>query len=1027
MIMGNKYLLKMGFLGLVFICMAAGTIMAQEHTVRGVVSDAVNGTTLPGVNVLEPGTTRGVVTNIDGEFEITMSGPDATLRFSFVGFVTENIQVEGRSIINVALMPDIAMLQEMVVVGYGTQPKSDLTGSVSIVNVENLERISGHNVSRALQGQVSGVTVQGSGEPGAVPHVKIRGVGSFSNTEPLYVVDGVPIANFVGVSTGQFGGSDSRTGGITDLNPSDIESIQILKDASAAAIYGARGANGVIIITTKRGKTGDLRINYEGSYGTQNIANRWNLTRREQYQELNNLSRQNAGMFLARGNNPNRPEYITDIDTDWQEAVFETGHITDHSLSLSGGTQASRYFASINFFDQSGTMAGPPPHYTRYSIRLNTDQEKGIFKFGQSIYYGHTEQYRLSSSQWEPPIIGTLISIPTVPVYDENNIGNYGGGIDAIHDQIVGNQVGFNNLRNINTKRYRLLAVVYGDLQIFQGLNYRVNLSYDRTDWLNHEFIPVYNIGSRHTNSIAFMNQWRGENPYMLMEHTLSYNNIFNKHKVGVLAGYTAQYDYFAQTHAHSEGFTEPYLEVITAGPDNRNAFGNKAEHTMISYLGRATYSYDDRYFTTINFRRDYSSRFGSGNKYGDFPSVSLGWKITSEDFLTLDVLDNLMLRAGYGKIGNENIGDYLYESFINRYATYVFGGTLPIGGIQTNIIDPSIRWEERVTRSIGFDAALLGYRIELSAEYYQNDANNILFASPVPWSSGTVGNPTTNAASMKNQGFEFSASYRKAEGRLHYNISANVTTLKNEVTKIGELDDPVITYMSKTEVGGSMGQLYGWVFDGIFQNTDEIAESAFQSAATRPGDVKFKDINDDGVINDEDRVYHGSAFPKLTGGLNADFAFMGFDLAIFFQGVYGNTLLNGPYSILSGLNHGNYTVESYENYWRGEGTSDKWPRPVIGDPNGNNRVSDRWFMDGSFLRLQSVQLGYTFNRNNLPFLPAGIESLRFYVSGQNLYTFTNYIGFDPDVINDGLFYRGQDYGSYPTPRTFLMGVKLAL
>jgi TonB-linked SusC/RagA family outer membrane protein len=522
------------------------------------------------------------------------------------------------------------------------------------------------------------------------------------------------------------------------------------------------------------------------------------------------------------------------------------------------------------------------------------------------------------------------------------------------------------------------------------------------------------------------MNQWRGENPYMLMEHTLTYNNDFGRHKLNVLGGYTVQYDYFAQTHAHAEGFTEPYLPVISAGPDNRNAFGSKSEHAMISYLGRVNYSYGDRYFTTVNIRRDYSSRFGPGNKYGDFPSISAGWKITSEDFFEVDLIDNLMIRGGIGKIGNENIGDYLYESFINRYANYVFGGRLPIGGIQTQIIDPSIRWEERVTRSIGFDMAMMGYKLELTAEYYHNDANNILFASPVPWSTGTVGNPTTNAASMTNQGVEISATYRKAEGEFHYNISANATTLKNTVNKIGELDDPVLTYMSKTEVGGQMGQLYGWVFEGIFQNQEEINNHAFQSAGTRPGDVRFRDVNGDGVINDEDRIYLGSAWPKLTGGINTDMAYRGFDLAVFLQGVYGNKLLNGPYQILSGLNHGNYTVESYENYWRGEGTSNTFPRPIIGDPNNNNRVSDRWIQDGSFLRVQNIQLGYTFTPDRFSFLP-DINNLYLFVSVQNLYTFTKYKGFDPDVLNDGMFFRGQDYGSYPSPRTILMGAKLSL
>lgn len=1025
--MKHNLRLKAGIISfLILLLSGTGWLYAQDHNVSGTVTDADSGITLPGVNIIEVGTSRGTITDINGNYSLAVSGPDAILRFSFVGFMTETIAIEGRTVIDLEMQPDIAMLSEMVVIGYGTQAKSDITGSVSIVDVENIERISGHNVSRALQGQTSGVMVQGSGEPGSVPHVKIRGVGSFSNTEPLYVVDGVPIANFIGVSTGQYGGSDSRTGGITDINPSDIESIQILKDASAAAIYGARGANGVVIITTKRGREGDLRISYDGNYGLQHITNRWELTNREQYQELNNLARRNAGLFLARGNNPDRPEFIDDIDTDWQEEVFETGHITDHTMTLSGGTQSSRYYASFNFFDQSGTMAGPPPHFSRYSVRLNADQEKGRFTFGQSVYYTQTQHIRLSSSQWEPPIIGSLLSIPTVPVYDEKNIGGFGGGIDAIHDQIVGNQVGFNHLRNIETERHRLLAVVYGQVELFHGLSYRANFSYDRSDWLNHEFIPVYNIGSRHTNSISFMNQWRGENPYMLMEHTLNYTNTFGRHNLTLLAGYTAQYDYFSQTHAHSEGFTEPYLEVISAGPDNRNAFGNKAEHTLLSYLGRASYSYDDRYFVTTNFRRDYSSRFGPGNKYGDFPSVSAGWKVSSEDFFDVDLIDNLMIRGGYGKIGNEAIGDYQYESFINRYATYVFGGRLPTGGIQTQIIDPSIRWEERVTRSAGFDLAMLGYKLEVSAEYYHNDANDILFASPVPWSTGTVGNPTTNAASMTNQGFEFSATYRHMEGDFHYRISANATTLKNRVNSIGQLDDPVLTYMSKTEVGGEMGQLYGWVFDGIFQNQEEIDNHAFQTAGTKPGDVRFKDVNGDGVINDEDRVYHGSAWPKLTGGFTTDFAYRGFDLSIFMQGVYGNTMLNGPYQILSSLAHGNYTVESYENYWRGENTSDKWPRPVIGDPNNNNRVSDRWFQDGSFLRMQNVQLGYTLTPEILGFA-SGFESLYIYVSAQNLYTFTKYKGFDPDVINDGLFYRGQDYGSYPNPQTFLMGVKLSI
>jgi TonB-dependent starch-binding outer membrane protein SusC len=1011
---------------LLIMSLWSSVVQGQGHTVQGKVTDSYTGGPLPGVNISVAGTTVGTVSDVDGNYSLNVPQPNVTLRFSYIGYVTELVPIEGRGVVNITMMMDVATLSEMVVVGYGVQPKADITGAISVLNVDNLERITGSNFSRILQGQTSGVTVQGSGEPGSVPHVKIRGVGSFSNTEPLYVVDGVPIANFVGVNTGQFGGSDPRTGGITDLNPNDIESVQILKDASAAAIYGSRGANGVIIITTKRGQSGDLKINYEGSYGVQEIMKRWNLTNREQYQALNNLARQNSSMFLARGNNPNRAEYITDIDTDWQSEVFEPGHITDHLVTLSGGTTNNTFYASFNYFDQSGTMAGPAPHYTRYGARFNGDQRRGRFKFGQSVSFTQSDHVRLSGSQWEAPIIGALISIPTVPVYDDRNIGGYGGGIDAIHDQIVGNQVALNNLRNINTRRNRLYAVVYGSIEFFKGLNYRANFSYDRSDWLNHEFVPVYNIGSRHTNPIAFMNQWRGENPYMLMEHTLTYDNKIRNHNINLLSGYSAQYDYFAQTQAHSEGFTEPYLDVISGGPNNRNAFGGRSEHSMLSYFGRVNYSYADRYFTTINIRRDSSSRFGRENKFGIFPSVSAGWKISSEEFFNVDFINNMMLRGGYGKIGNELIGDYLFESFINQYATYIFGNSLSAGGIQTQITDPSIRWEERITRSIGIDMAMLENRLEFSAEYYHNDANKILFASPVPLSNGSVGNPTTNAASLTNKGLEFSTTFRRAGQNLNYNLSANLSTLKNRVNAIGALNDPVLTYMSKTEVGGEMGRLYGWVFDGIFQNQQEITNHAFQSAGTRPGDVRFRDVNEDGVINDEDRIYHGSAFPKFTGGFNAYFNYRGFDLAVFLHGVYGNTMLNGPYSILSGLNHGNYTVESYENYWRGEGTTNVFPRPVIGDPNNNNRVSDRWFEDGSFLRVQNIQLGYTLNPRVIGFIPE-VSNLYVYVSIQNMHTFTSYRGLDPDVINDGMFYRGQDYGSYPSPRTILMGIKLGL
>jgi len=1036
----RRIIKQLSLLKLILIFLLPGLVKAQTIMVTGTVTESVSDSPLPGVHILIQGTSTGTLTDAEGNFSIQINNPNAVLVFSFIGYLTESYALKGATVMNVQLNQDILSLDELVVIGYGTTRKQDLTGAVAVVDAENLERIEGNDISRLLQGQAAGVQVSGSGEPGAIPKVKIRGIGSFGNTEPLYVVDGVPIANSTNVNAGHFAGQfplGVPSGGVSDLNPADIESIQILKDASAAAIYGSRGANGVVIITTKRGQTGGMRVTYEGSYGIQDIVKRMEVTSRVQFQEMNNVARENAGLFIAPANDSGDPLFIDDIDTDWQEEVFTTGHITDHLLSFQGGSEKSTYYASINYFDQTGTMVGPGPRYTRYSVKLNMDQVSGRFKFGQSFFYGNSHQIKLTNSQWANPIYETILALPTVPVYDENNIGGYGGGIDDVHDQIAGNQVGFNNVKNFYLDRYRFFGVIYGELEIISGLKYKLNLSYDRSDWLNHEFYPVFEIGTRHRNDIAFLNEWRGENPYMLMEQTLTYSKVFDKHSLTALIGHSAQYDYFAQNYAHSEGFTEPYLEVIGAGPDNQTALGDLFEHRMLSYFGRLNYSYDDRYLATVNMRRDYSSRFGPENKYGDFPSFSAAWKVHNESFFNVGFISMLKIRGGYGKIGNDNIADYLYESYINNAVTYVFGGTLPSAGIQTNIIDPSIKWEERITSSMGVDMAFLNNRIEFTFDYYHNEANDILYAVPVPWSAGSVLNPTVNSASMINSGMEFILGYKKYEGEFHWQVSANLSNLKNEVTKLGTSDEPVLRYLSRTAVGRSMGELYGWDFEGIFQNDQKITDHAFQSGATRPGDVMFRDVNGrdengeltgepDGIINDDDRIYMGSAFPTLTGGLNISMDYKGFDLSIFFQGVYGNKIYNGVKVVLNEMKYGNYSIESYENYWRGEGTSTEYPRPTVLDGNQNNRMSQRWLEDGSYLRIQSVQMGYTLPENIINKVP-GVESLRLYVGAQNLFTFTKYTGFDPDINNDGLFLRAEDWGSYPSPRTLNAGVKLTL
>lgn len=1046
--MKGNYLPRIFLFNIFLLFILTGTVNAQV-TIKGTVKEESSGNPLPGASVTIKGTTSGTITDVNGKFTLNVDDPNAELVISFVGYLSETLALKGQQEIAVSLVEDIYLLQEAVVIGYGVQKKSDLTGSVSVINNENLQKIASTDISKALQGQTSGVQVFGGGEPGAVQKVQIRGIGSFGNTEPLYVIDGVPVASTTNINASgaslQFEnnaagyGATAPSGGISDFNPSDIESVQVLKDASAAAIYGARGANGVIIITTKRGKAGRTIITYEGKYGVQNVAKRLDLCNRVQFQEINNTARLNDNTFMARVNNPNRPEFIDSIDTDWQKEVFRQGHITDHSLSVSGGSDNATYYGSLNYFDQTGTVVGNGPRYTKYSAQINLDQKKGRFKFGESFMYTSSKQIRLTSMRWTNYMIDMVLAIPTVAVYDTANIGGYGGS-DNNYIQIAGNPVAFNNLKEVTFNRKRFLGKVYGEFEIFKSLSYQLNLSYDRSDWFNEEFVPIYNVGNRFTNEIAILNNWRGESPMMVMENLLNFKKTSGKHDFAAVLGYTAQKDYSEDLYAHAEGFTEPYLKIISGVASGQTSLGKKYEHSMISYLGRLNYSFADRYLVTASMRRDYSSNFGPKNKYGDFPSFAFGWKINNEPFFNLPYVNLLKLRGGWGKIGNEKIGSYLYETTVNNAVSYVFDGKLFPGTSQTVAVDPSVHWEERITTNIGFDLAMFSNKFELSAEYYRNQANDILMQYPIPISSGAVGwiIQQSNGASMENKGIEINLSYRKAEGDFHYQISGNLTTLKNKVTKLGVSGLPVETGTSRTEVGHVMGELYGYKFEGIFQSADQINlvpptdaaydpnKHAFQQVATKPGDVMFKDINGDGQITVDDKTFIGNPIPKFTYGLNLSADYKGFDISIFIQGIYGNKVYNELYRSVNLLGEGNYSVESYNNYWKADRPSDKWPRPSVIDNNKNNQESDRWIQNGSYLRVQNVQLGYNLPRPMLDKLK-GINNCRIYIQAENLLTFTKLYGYDPDFINDGTFNRGYSGGSYPAPRTFLIGIKIGL
>ncbi len=987
-----------------------------QVTVSGLVLDGKDQTPIEGASIAEVGTSNGIISSATGEFRITVASAEATLAISMLGYDKISLPLEGRSMVEILLTPKDSYLDEVVVVGYGTQKRSDLTGSVGLVNAEEVEKLANSSVVKALQGQVAGVQIHGGGEPGTEPQIKIRGAGTFGNNTPLYIVDGAPVV------------------GLGDFNARDIESIQVLKDASAAAIYGSRAANGVIIVTTKRGTAGQTRVSYDGYVGMQSVPKTIEVTNREQYQLITNTAQINAGQPLALGNDPNSPLFINDVDTDWQAVGFKTGQIQSHNVSISGGSENLTGFASLNYFDQQGTLAGEAPNFERMTFRVNSEYKKGRFKVGESMYFMYTDKLNPSFLHVGNSIVDLVKAIPTMPFEDEARLGGYGGADNQIHRAITLNVPGMNNLLSSQTSRYRFFADVYGEVELLKGLKYRINTAFNREDWATVATAPRYDLGWFFQNEIAKMDETRGNGFTVLVENLVTYEKQVGKHSFNLLGGYTMQVDQIREISGHAEGYTEPYFWVLSAGVSGRTLRGFETEWRQLSQLARLNYDYDDRYLLTVTYRRDGSSKFAREFRYGNFPSVAGAWKVHNEAFFKVPFINQFKIRGGYGTLGNQEIGTYGYTAFINNNSHYSFNGQFASGATQYAYATPDLRWESTTSASVGIDMSFLENRVMFSAEYYNNVSNDLLIGVPIPRSNGTFDNPVVNAASIQNQGLEFILGYRNLEGAFTYAIDANFSTLSNEVLSLGGNGEPIFGNMSRTAQGTEIGALYGFVYDGIFQSQEEVNNHAFQSALTAPGDIRFRDVNGrgpdgeltgepDGLITAEDRVYLGSAIPDYYFGLNFNAGYKGVDFTVFLQGQGGNLIVNGLRQTLERLDFDNHSVEML-NFWTPENTNTDVPRPIIGDPNGNLRESVRWMENGSFARIQNVQLGYTFPESMLNVLR--VSNMRVYVSGQNVYTFTRYSGFDPDISNDGLFSRATDYGSWPNPRTFLAGVQLS-
>jgi TonB-linked SusC/RagA family outer membrane protein len=1023
---------------------ARPVVLAEAHwqaPVAGPVSGRIvdeKGAGLPGVNIIVKGTTIGTQTDIEGRY--TIQAPEgATLVFSFVGYTSQEVAVGGRSTVDAALALDSKALTDVVVVGYLAQDRQNVSSAVSAVDVKEATKQPVPTITQAIQGQVAGVQVTGSGGPGDAPVVVIRGAGSAgsSSSAPLYVIDGL------------------WTDNIRDLNPNDIATLNVLKDASSTAIYGARGANGVIQITTKKGKSGTPTIGINAYMGFDQVSKRYHLTNASDWADRAVQAYANAGINpLAAGQNSLAGAvkgpggaFNPNVDTDWQKEFFQTGKVEDYNVNFSGGNSAenvaSNYLISGEYFHQEGIVKGPD--FKRYSLRLNSGLTKGRFRFQENAQLTHINTTLLNGL----PFIDVLTILPSVPVYDPTHQGGYGTGSTA-QNTFATNPIGAQQLLRRTQSDNRVAGNITFDYSIFDFLTYRLNLAMDGHMYSNAD---AQQLGTLRQNTVipaSYLSEYQGYDVFLMAENTLNFNKTFGDHHVNVLGGYSERYYNVHNTTAQTQGFTPTpqYYFQLDAGQAVGVVRGTDVVITNRSYFSQATYDYKNRYLASASFRRDGSSRFEESNRFGNFGAGSLGYRISEEDFFknALPVVSNLKLRASYGIIGNDQLsgdynGAYLPTPNINQNVNYVLGNNQVItnGRSQTVLASPNLQWEERRTKDVGLDLAVFNNHLTFTADYYISETRKALAPVVVPIYTGSFGAVFQNAGNIENRGLELALGYQNVKGAFTYSINGNITTLRNRVLALPTEGQTLVDgqNVTSTSVGTSLGQFFLIPVAGIFQSQDEA--SNYKSATgtviqpyASAGDVKYTDTNGDGKIDNNDRVHTGSAFPTLQYGLNISLGYKGFDLSIFGQGVHGNQIYNNAKVALESYN-GPTNFEANVQPWTPDNHSTSVPRALQGgsaDPNLAQAASQnallnttRWLEDGSYLRLKNVQLGYTFGKNLLGWAPA-VGSLRVYVTGRNIVTFTKYTGYDPEITGTGYFGRGVDNSAYPNVRTFTGGIQ---
>lgn len=1021
----------------VFVFLLSMDVFGQTR-ISGTVTDQGTGETVPGATVLVKGTTNGTVTDIEGKYSLEVADANAILTVSFIGYSGIEVPISGRSTVDIALEVDITELTEVVVIGYGTQKKKVVTGAIASINSKEINSTPSLRVEQALQGRTPGVQVTNlSGQPGESPTVRIRGAGTTGNADPLYVVDGFVV------------------GGIDYLNPGDIESIDVLKDAASAAIYGARAANGVVLITTKSGKEGKMTVSYSGYYGVQNVANTVDMLNADEYKMIQNEGARNANQTEVFD-----LDEIPAHDTNWQDELFQDNvPISNHQITVSGGNDKSTFTSSVSKFSQQGIIGGDKSQFDRYTARLNSSHKVNVmFNFGNNLAYSHIVRRGIGSNQnFNGPLSSAMNLDPLTPVFEtdadilsqppySNNpvLTDRNGNVYAISPRIqaeVVNPLAIIENANPETRVDKFVGNWFAEFLPIEGLRIRSSLGTDLAFVLNDSYTPLFYLNGSQSN-IEKTSVFKGIDRYFnwQFENLISYSKKIDNHNFSGLIGTTAWQGNF-------ENLTGSNSIVPVDDPDNVylnlaadtawRAGGGADQQALASIFARVTYDFSDKYLFTAIMRRDGSSKFGSNKRWGNFPSIGLGWVISDEVFFSpISFINLLKLRGSWGVNGNQEIGNYQFLTTLDQSQGYTFGAGRVIGASPSRLANADVAWEESEQLDIALDYGLFGNQLTGSIDYYVKKTKGLLQNIPIPFYTGLDGS-FANVGTVENKGIELAINWRATAGELNYSVSLNGAYNFNEMTHIGSGEGDVINGgswavsgpVARAEAGRPIGYFWGYKTDGIFQNESEVDRHIATSGDNSgnqlqpravPGDVRFVDVNNDGIIDDLDRTIIGNPIPDVTFGATFSADYKGFDFSMLISGSYGNDIFNG--SQRRDLQFTNRT-KAILGRWTGEGSTNEMPRVTWTDTNNNNRVSDLYIEDGSFARIKNMQIGYSLPEKVRE--KFGSSRFRIYASAENLLTFTNYSGIEPEIGAFNPLDQGIDRAVYPHSRTFRFGVEV--